>query len=174
VTYSTQSAQQAACLEFADDFGLPLSMLMRAYRGIVASTLDDLPNGVRGYLTLDEVVRGEHPTQLALATNLGIDRTVMTYVIDDLVDAGLVERQLNPADRRQRKIVPTAAGRRALVDLRRRVREAEGRLLEPLHADERALFRDLLKRVARGLSGTGLATCDEVAATAMAGPAGGC
>ncbi|MFK0044612.1 MarR family transcriptional regulator [Streptomyces sp. NPDC090741] len=48
-----------------------------------------------------------------MATYLGIDRTVMTYLIDDLVTAGLVERRLNPADRRQRKIV-TAPGVDAL------------------------------------------------------------
>lgn len=149
-------------------------MLMRAYRGNVAAVLADVPDGVRGYLTLDEVVRGEHPTQLALATNLGIDRTVMTYVIDDLVEAGLVERQLNPADRRQRKIVCTEAGRRALADLRLRVRQAEDELLEPLSKDERAVFRDLLRRVGSGLGCTGLSSCDEVAATALDDPAGDC
>jgi hypothetical protein len=75
------------------------------------------------------VVRGDLHPQLALATYLGIDRTVMTYLIDELVTAGLVERRLNPADRRQRKIVATARGVSTLRDLRRQVREAEGRLL---------------------------------------------
>ena len=34
----------------------------------------------------------------------------MTYLIDDLATAGIVERRLNPADRRQRKIVATRHG----------------------------------------------------------------
>ncbi|NUR51901.1 MAG: winged helix-turn-helix transcriptional regulator, partial [Hamadaea sp.] len=99
-----------------DDFGWGLGVLLRAYQSTVVTELGDFPHGPRGYQTLTEVVRGEHPSQLALAAYLGIDRTVMTYLIDDLVTAGLVERQLNPADRRQRKVVATAAGRRALKD----------------------------------------------------------
>lgn len=54
--------------------------------------------------------RGDQQNQLALATYMGIDRTVMTYVIDDLVTAGLVERRPNPADRHRRKIVAAARG----------------------------------------------------------------
>jgi DNA-binding MarR family transcriptional regulator len=84
----------------------------------------------------------------ALATHLGIDRTVMTYLIDDLVGAGLVERQLNPADRRQRKIVATATGGAAYTDLERRVTAAEDTLLGALDPAERHALRQLLRRVA--------------------------
>ncbi|WP_406263155.1 MarR family winged helix-turn-helix transcriptional regulator [Streptomyces sp. NBC_00191] len=135
-------------VDFAGDFGLSLLVLLRAYRTVVASALDDVPQGARGYQTLAVVVRGDQENQLALATYLGIDRTVMTYLIDDLVTAGLVERQLNPADRRQRKIVATARGVDTLQDLQRQVREAEDRLLEALDEDECQAFRTLLSRIA--------------------------
>ncbi|NUT08399.1 MAG: winged helix-turn-helix transcriptional regulator [Hamadaea sp.] len=131
-----------------DDFGWGLGVLLRAYQSTVVTELGDFPHGPRGYQTLTEVVRGEHPSQLALAAYLGIDRTVMTYLIDDLVTAGLVERQLNPADRRQRKVVATAAGRRALKDLQKRVRTAEDTVLGTLSPTERDAFRALLRRVA--------------------------
>src|SRR5204862_8339718 len=39
-------------------------------------------------------------TQLALAQHLGVDRTVMTYLIDDLEAAKLIERRPDPTDRR--------------------------------------------------------------------------
>src|SRR5690348_14911735 len=107
-----------------EDFGWALGAVLRAYHSSVLTQLGEVPHGPRGYQTLTEVVRGEHPSQLALAAYLGIDRTVMTYLIDDLVGAGLVERQPNPADRRQRKVVATAAGRRTLKDLQQRVRAA--------------------------------------------------
>ncbi|NUR49339.1 MAG: MarR family transcriptional regulator, partial [Hamadaea sp.] len=61
---------------------------------------------------------------------------------------GLVERQLNPADRRQRKVVATAAGRRALKDFQKRVRTAEDTVLGTLSPAERDSFRALLRRVA--------------------------
>jgi MarR family transcriptional regulator, transcriptional regulator for hemolysin len=132
------------------DFGWSLGVLLRAYQTSVLTVIGDFPHGPRGYQTLATVTNGEQPNQLALATHLGIDRTVMTYLIDDLVKAGLVERRLNPADRRQRKIVATEDGVRTLKDLERRVREAEDLVLGGLDPAERDVFRGLLRRVARG------------------------
>jgi MarR family transcriptional regulator for hemolysin len=133
------------------DFGWHLGVLLSAYQRSVVTVLGDFPHGPRGYQTLAAVVHGDQPSQLALATHLGIDRTVMTYLIDDLVAAGLVERQLNPADRRQRKIVATPDGVRICTDLGRRVRDAEDKLLEALEPTERRSLRHLLRRVACGL-----------------------
>ncbi|MCW6004138.1 MarR family winged helix-turn-helix transcriptional regulator [Micromonospora sp. CPCC 205371] len=131
-----------------EGMGWALGVLLRAYHGSVVTVLGDLPHGPRGYHTLAAVVEGDRPSQLALATHLGIDRTVMTYLIDDLVKAGLVERQLNPADRRQRRIVATDLGLRTLADLERRVRAAEDHVLSALAPAERQAFRELLHRVA--------------------------
>ncbi|RAY17141.1 MarR family transcriptional regulator [Actinomadura craniellae] len=130
------------------DFGWHLGVLLSAYQGSVAPLLGELPHATRGYQILAAVVHGDQPTQAALAAHLGIDRTVMTYVIDDLVEAGLVERRLNPADRRARKIVATPQGARTLADLEERVRQAEDGLLDALSAQERAAFRLLLRRTA--------------------------
>ncbi|MHB1064087.1 MAG: hypothetical protein ACYC1Z_06300 [Georgenia sp.] len=49
--------------------------------------LGDLPHGRRGYQILSTVVRGDPPGQFTLAVHLGIDRTVMT----DLVEAALID-----------------------------------------------------------------------------------
>lgn len=130
------------------DLGWHLGVLLRAYQGTVSSVLGDFPHGTRGYQILAAVVSGDQPNQLALAAHLGIDRTVMTYLIDDLVEAGLVERQQNPADRRARKIVVTPLGARTMADVERRVRRAEDELLDALDARERETFRALLRRVA--------------------------
>jgi MarR family transcriptional regulator for hemolysin len=162
VSTETPTTPVADGVDFAGDFGLSLLVLMRAYRTVVASVLDDVPQGARGYQTLAVVVGGDQQNQLALATYLGIDRTVMTYLIDDLVAAGLVERRLTPADRRQRKIVATARGVDTLRDLQRQVREAEDRLLEALDEKERQAFRALLSRIACDVRDMDLATapCD--------------
>jgi MarR family transcriptional regulator, transcriptional regulator for hemolysin len=131
-----------------DDFGWHLGVLLRAYQGSVVTVTGDLPHGPRGYQTLRAVVHGDQQSQLGLATHLGIDRTVMTYLIDDLVEAGLVERRPNPADRRQRRIVATAKGVRACAKLERQVRQAEDDLLRSLAPADRAALRTLLRRVA--------------------------
>jgi DNA-binding MarR family transcriptional regulator len=150
-----------ATADRADDLGFGLLALGRAYQCAVAEVLDGIPHGPRGYHTLGAVARAEHASQLALATRLGIDRTVMTYLIDDLAAAGLVERQLNPADRRQRKIVLTELGRRTVAAVARRVRQAEDEVLGALADADRETFRELLWRAVDGLgAGASGGPCD--------------
>jgi MarR family transcriptional regulator for hemolysin len=172
VMSTAQPGRHAAAPSGEGDFGWALGVLVRAYQSTVVTVLGDFPHGPRGYQTLATVVRDDQPHQLALATHLGIDRTVMTYLIDDLVTAGLVERRLNPADRRRRKIVATERGISTFNDLERRVRHAEDVLLASLGAAEGDAFRDLLRRVACAVRDIDPATdpCDAIeAATAPTG-----
>ena len=98
---------------------------------------------------LATAAQDEHGSQLALAQRLGVDRTVMTYLLDDLEAAGLIERRPDPADRRARRIVATPHGRTTLTRLDQQLRAAEEQLLSGLDAEEdRQLFRRLLRRLA--------------------------
>ncbi|WP_051217745.1 MarR family winged helix-turn-helix transcriptional regulator [Nocardioides insulae] len=133
------------------DLGRGLLALVRAYQEHVSPALGDLPHGPRGYQTLREVGYGAHPTQVSLARHLGVDRTVMTYLIDDLVEAGLVERRANPEDRRQRLVVLTARGRSEVDALCSRVVEAEDSLLGALTTKERGQLRRLVIKAAGAL-----------------------
>lgn len=137
-----------SAFDLGDDFGWALGVLLRTYRDRVASALGDFPHGPRGYETMAEVLRGTQPSQLALANHLGIDRTVMTYLVDDLEREGLVERRANPADRRQRLVVATDAGRELVERACRRVVDAQEELLGTLGADERVALRRLLTKAA--------------------------
>ncbi|WP_240930391.1 MarR family winged helix-turn-helix transcriptional regulator [Isoptericola sp. BMS4] len=131
-----------------DPLGWPLAALLREWSARVAATCAELPHGPRGYEVLAAVTRDTPPTQAALASRLGIDRTVMTYLLDELVGAGLVERRQDPADRRARRIVPTGLGREVLAGLDARVARAEDELLSGLDERERATLRHLLERAA--------------------------
>jgi DNA-binding MarR family transcriptional regulator len=146
-------------------FGWHLGVLVRAHASLLMAALGDFPHGPRGYQTLATVVDGGHPNQVALAGYLGIDRTVMTYLIDDLARAGLVERQQSPTDRRHRKIVATPAGVTTYQEREARVRDAEDHLLRALDPAERDTFRTLLRRVACDLRDIepGADVCDAVA-----------
>ena len=130
------------------DLGWALLAVLRSYREISEALLADLPGGPRGYHVLATATDGEPPRQLALARKLGVDRTVMTYLLDDLEKNGLIERRPDPADRRARRITVTEAGSAALCDVQRALRTAEETLLEPLDPDERPVLRHLLYRLA--------------------------
>ena len=146
-----------------DDLGWQLGTLLGRWRTAVGAVLDGIPAGPRGYHLLHVVVAAAAPpSQAALAAHLGIDRTVMTYLLDDLSDAGLVERCADPSDRRVRRIAATAAGRAALADLEGRIAAAEDHVLQGLSADERTTLRALLGRA------TGAATPGEDRCAVMA------
>ena len=141
------------------DLGWALGAVMRGYLRAVDEVVADVPGGPRGYQVLASSGREGPRTQLALAQQLGLDRTVMTYLLDDLQKAGLVERRLNPTDRRARRVQLTEAGRERLCALQTRLHGAEERLLDQLSPDERATLRDLLHRLATGSPMTGGELC---------------
>lgn len=132
----------------ASDLGWSLSVLFRAYVKAARAATADLPGGPRCHEVLAAVAREEPGSQSALGHRLGIDRTVLTYLLDDLVEAGLVERRADPADRRNRRVVATPHGRQVLADLDRQFFHAEEHLLAGLDPTGRATLRDLLSRVA--------------------------
>ncbi len=136
------------------DFGWALGTVMRSYMREADQVMVGVPGGPRGYQVLAACGREGPRTQLALAQQLGLDRTVMTYLLDDLQKDGLVERRPDPADRRARRVELTDGGHQRLCELAGRLREAEDRLLERLDPEEREALRRMLFRLATGSDAT--------------------
>lgn len=121
---------------------------MRGYQERLEEAVNGLPAGVRGYQVLSAVIHRDPPNQQALAAHLVIDRTVMTYLIDDLVAAELVERIASPTDRRSRKIIATEQGRETFSRYEHAVAKAESELLSGLESSEVGALDGLLGRLA--------------------------
>lgn len=158
------------------DLGWALGTVFRGYVKATHEALAGLAGGPRGYQVLAASAQDGHGSQLALAQRLGVDRTVMTYLLDDLEAAGLIERCPDPADRRARRIVATPRGRGTLARLDERLRAAEEQLLSGLDTEEdRRVFRGLLRRLALHASaGEALrAPCEDAAGIAQAQAAAG-
>ncbi|MBU8812493.1 MarR family transcriptional regulator [Mycolicibacterium goodii] len=130
------------------DLGWALHAVVRQYRRLTDDLLSDLPGGPRGYQVLMTSQLGPPRSQLALARYLGVDRTMMTYLLDDLEAAGLVTRTTDPNDRRSRNLKLTKKGRATLSRARRRLKAAEVSLLEPLDPDQQQSLRELLHQLA--------------------------
>jgi DNA-binding MarR family transcriptional regulator len=127
------------------------------YQGFSRSAVaavTDVPGGPRGYQVLVAITTEPPTSQLALAQRLGIDKTQMTYVVDQLEAGGYVERRPDPRDRRVRQVHPTDAGQSLLSSARVALRAVEAELMRHLTADEQAQLRELLARVALGVSST--------------------
>ena len=134
------------------DLGWALGAISRSYLLAAREAVAAVPGGPRGYLVLAVAGQGEPKSQAALAQHIGADRTVMTYLLDDLEAAGLVERRPDPADRRARRVALTAAGSARLRELKAGLHDVEDTILGPLDDDERAVLRALLRRLATNLA----------------------
>jgi DNA-binding MarR family transcriptional regulator len=92
---------------------------------------------------LEEPGRG----QKQVADRMGVDAVNFGQMIDELEGKGLVERKIDPNDRRARELYVTEPG----AALRRRLSPsllaAQERLLAPLSPDERTALLDMLARV---------------------------
>ncbi|MFF0154638.1 MarR family winged helix-turn-helix transcriptional regulator [Micromonospora sp. NPDC005203] len=131
-----------------DDLGWMLGIVFRGYVRAAEHALTDFPGGPRGYQVLTAAITGPARNQGAIAEELGIDRTVLTYLIDDLERPGFVARRADPADRRNRLVDVTDVGRGAWEQRRLALGHVESHLLGTLTPAESATLRALLQRVA--------------------------
>ena len=115
--------------------------------GVTAEILsgEDLTPMLYGVLVA--VVEQPGRGQKQVAERMGVDVVNFGQMIDELEGKGLVERKIDPDDRRARKLYVTERG----AALRRRLTpdllSAQERLLAPLSPDERRALLDLLVRV---------------------------
>ena len=87
-------------------------------------------------------------SQQQVAHRLGVDRTTMVALIDELENKGLVQRRQDSGDRRKNVVALTHAGRTTLRRASRAGDEAERRLLGSLSDDEAAKLKEALRAVA--------------------------
>ena len=127
-------------------------LLQRAHRRLRAALNDalrplDLNVGHLGVMGL--LYSGEALTQQQLIDILGIDKSSMVHLIDELERQGLAERRSVPRDRRAYAIHLTAAGYERLNVVGRLARDVQERFLAPLTAREQAQLIGLLDRTAK-------------------------
>lgn len=131
----------------AVDLGQSLTALLRRYIDGAHDALEQMPGGPRGFQVLSVAAEGTCGNQATIAEALGLDRTVVTYLVDDLESAGLVERRPDPADRRARQVVLTARGESVHTATSARLGAIERHVLGALTEPEIEVFRSLLARV---------------------------
>src|SRR5579859_1242484 len=96
-------------------------------------------------------------SQRELGDQLGIDRTTMVELIDDLESKQVVRRTRNPADRRSYFIVLTPKGRQVQKRATRAFDSAADEFFGPLAPGERRALADMMRRL--------IASADEKLAT---------
>jgi DNA-binding MarR family transcriptional regulator len=119
--------------------------------GLMSATKDHLLARVAAFgLTQSqaEALRhlGESRSQRELARCLHFDASNVTDIADRLEERGLVERQVDPSDRRIRRLVLTPEGVALRQQLFARFLE-DAPFMQSLTAEERRTLRDLLTKM---------------------------
>jgi len=123
------------------------AMLHPLVRALIAAELPVLAAhevSMWGYSVLTALDETPVRTQAALAEAIGADKSRIIGTLDELQDAGLIERTPDPDDRRVRLLSITTQGRRVRRSVRKDIRAREDRLLAKLpRADREAFLRAL-------------------------------
>jgi DNA-binding MarR family transcriptional regulator len=101
-----------------------------------------------GYIVLNHLARGPAPTQLALASAIGHDKTRLIGLLDELERARLITRTPDPGDRRARIVHISERGRAAHTAAVADIRAMEQELLAELTAAERRTLLAVLPKLA--------------------------
>ncbi|ATG46172.1 transcriptional regulator [Celeribacter ethanolicus] len=93
---------------------------------------------------------GDGISQTELAERVALDTSTLVRLLDILAERGLIERRVNPQDRRARLIVLTPQGRTEVQRIKRHLSAVEAELLTGLsEADVTALLAGFAKISAR-------------------------
>lgn len=128
-----------------------LYALTRAVMDAEVPVLRDHDMEMWDYAVLSGLEPGAAPTQSQLAAEVGRDKTRLIPILDRLEARGLLRRDPDPADRRNRVVTLTDAGRDLLAACRASIRALEEELLADLEVTERAALRTTLSRLTKSL-----------------------
>jgi DNA-binding MarR family transcriptional regulator len=126
----------------ADDIDAVTSAVLTASRLLVAISARSLAS-VEGQVTLPQfrmlVVLATHDEMklVSLAGSLGVNSSTAMRMVDRLITTGLVDRQVNPANRRENLLRLTEAGRRFVDEVTARRREEIAAVVTRMPPDQR-------------------------------------
>ena len=127
--------------------GLQLALTAKTVSMAFNAALQAQGGSVPVWLILNALTHEKLATQLDLARSLGIEGPTLTRHLDNLEEAGLVERRRSDEDRRAVRVGLTPAGAAAYTTLRVAVAAFNEQLLTAISEDEQAQLRDLLERL---------------------------
>ena len=131
--------------------------MKRAYMPIqedMAATLEPLGLRLGTFSALAVVMGSPGISQTQLGQVLDIKRSGVVVVVDDLEQAGAVERKPVLTDRRAHALHVTPAGKQLWTRAEAAVQAHEAALFGDLDLQEQRMLQDLLVRVARSASRT--------------------
>jgi DNA-binding MarR family transcriptional regulator len=146
----TTARRQTSKDEFSSDlYDQPGHLLRRAQQISVSLFFDELDAGITPiqYAVLRTVKEYPGVDQVTIAGLVAIDKSTAATVAIRLEEKGLLTRDKDPNDRRQRQLHLTVKGDRLLDSLVPAVHRLRDRILKPFTATEKKQFVTLLAKL---------------------------
>ncbi|MFG1902602.1 MarR family winged helix-turn-helix transcriptional regulator [Micromonospora carbonacea] len=144
------STDYSAAADPRDLLGYLLKHATLRLTALTDAALEHLGIDSKDFGALRVLAHGEPASQLQVAQKLGVDRTTMVALLDELERKGIVVRRPDPADRRRNIVALTDQGRRTFDAAQAAYQDAENAFLVPVRpgaADQlRRTLQDLLER----------------------------
>jgi DNA-binding MarR family transcriptional regulator len=134
----------------ADRLGYLLKHAQLRFFELTTSALAPFGISGREAAVLHAIDNPDPLSQGEVARRMGIDRTTMVALIDELQQKELVQRRQDPEDRRKNVVELTGTGRDTLRRANQAGEEAERLFLGPLSGEEAELFKKALRTLIFG------------------------
>src|SRR6476661_5148879 len=138
-----------------EPLGRQLVFTAKAMREAFEDTLTAAGGSLGTWIVLSALNDVGCMSQAALASHVRLEGATITHHIDRLEAAGLVQRQLDPGDRRVRRLALTDAGAELHIRLLAAVIELQQHVLAGLGKPERAALRKTLETIQSNLAALG-------------------
>lgn len=114
--------------------GTKALILSKLYYGVLSKSLEEL-DIERYFSILYFLDQNNGCSQQCICNNLAIDKTAMVKVIDYLIKADYIKREVNPEDRREHFIVLTKKGQKRTQEI-----------VSSFNAIDKEMFSDVSKK----------------------------
>jgi MarR family transcriptional regulator for hemolysin len=137
--------------ELEERFANALHGTARAWRQAVDRRLKNLGVSQAGWMTIAVAAKASRPlSQSELADRLAVEGATMVAMVDRLVKAGLVSREVSTTDRRIKRVVVTDAGHRLYDAVKTEAAAVRKELLariDPRHLDTATTVLEALQKM---------------------------
>lgn len=121
-------------------------ILSKYYYGVLSKNLEK--TGIERYYSILYFLNDHNGcSQQYICNNLAIDKTAMVKVMDYLTKSGLVERKINPLDRREHFIKLTKKGLKHTEIVVKSFNDLDNEIFVGLNRQERATFEIISDKI---------------------------
>jgi MarR family transcriptional regulator for hemolysin len=138
-----------------EPLGRQLVFTAKAMREAFEDALTAAGGSLGTWIVLSALNDAGRMSQAALASHVHLEGATITHHIDRLEAAGLVRRQLDPGDRRVRRLELTDAGAELHIRLLAAAIELQEHVLAGLDKPQRAALRKTLETIQSNLAALG-------------------